>query len=285
MVLLGPTPLRRPEVRALVESREVGHRPDALKLDARELGDELSDFDSLVHLGYRRPATEGHWSQLAEEVHCNVMETIRLLDAATVAAIEHVCFASSTKVYTPPGRGVSEWGPVGGNGTPYVMAKLMQEACVRRWGRLNQRHVTILRLATVFGPGETVGRAVPNFIRSLLSGQAPRLDGRGCNPFDLVYVDDVASAFEHALERGADGVFNIGTGIGRTPREVAMILIRLLNASCGVEENPNARDRGGPICSVSLAQEVLGFRAATSLEEGLRAEIDWFRELPLTRTA
>jgi nucleoside-diphosphate-sugar epimerase len=283
--LLGPTPMRRPEVLNLIESGEVGHRPDALKADTWELGDELCDFETLVHLRYQRPATEGYWSQLAEEVQCNVLETVRLLQAATMARIEQVCFASSINVYTPPARGVSEWGPVGGEATPYVVAKLLQEAGVRQWARLNQRPATVLRLATVFGPGETVGRAVPNFIRSLLAGQAPRVDGRGCNAFDLVYVDDVAVAFERALECGADGVFNIGTGIGRTPRQVATILIRLLSASCGVEENHNARDRGGPVCSVSLAEEVLGFRAATSLEEGLRAEIEWFRDLALTRTA
>jgi UDP-glucose 4-epimerase len=283
--LLGPTPLKRAQVLALVESRRVGYRPQALSADTLQLGRELRNFDSLVHLGYRWPATAGYWSQLAEEVRCNVLETIRLLEAATMAGVEQVCFASSVNVDTPPARGVSEQGPVGGDATPYALAKLAQEDCLSQWARLNVRPVTVLRLATVYGPGEDVGRAVPNFIRTLLAGRAPRVEGRGSKPFDLVHVDDVAEAFECALELRADGVFNIGTGVGRTPKEVAAIIMRLLGAEHGIDENLGARERGGAICDVSLAQRVLGFRATTALEDGLRGEIEWFRGLPLTQTA
>jgi nucleoside-diphosphate-sugar epimerase len=104
-------------------------------------------------------------------------------------------------------------------------------------------------------------------------------------PFDLVYVDDVAEAFERALVRREGGVFNIGSGVGRTPREIAGILIQLFGASCAIQEDPDARERGGPVCDVSLAERVLGFRASMPLEVGLRAEIEWLRRMPLTWTA
>jgi nucleoside-diphosphate-sugar epimerase len=258
---------------------------EAFRTDSRALARELSDFDTLIHLGYRRPPTSGYWSQLVDEVRLNVLETIRLLEAATTAHIEQVCFASSVNVYPPPARGVSENGPVGGDVTPYAIAKLQQEDCLRHWARLNDRAATVLRLATVYGPGETVGRAVPNFIRALLAGGAPRVDGRGVMSFDLVYVDDVAEAFERALVRRKGGVFNIGSGVGRTPRELAGILIQLFGASCAIQEDLGASERGGHVCDVSLAERVLGFRASMPLEDGLRAEIEWLRRMPLTWTA
>src|SRR5260370_24256263 len=105
-----------------------------------------------------------------------------------------------------------------------------------------------------------------------MAGRAPDGDGRGCKQFDLVYVDDVAGAFKCALELRADGVFNIGTGVGRTAMEIAANLIRLVGVDCHVEENLEADERGGVVCDVSLADRALGFRAAMPLEDGLRAE-------------
>jgi len=259
--------------------------PAALSGDASQLGRELVHFDSVVHLGYRRPETGGYWSQVGEEVLHNLAGTARLLEAAAAAHIEQICFASSVAVYTPPAHGVAEHGAVGGDVTPYALVKLQQEDFMRRWAVLTKRPVTVMRLATVYGPGETVSRAVPNFIRTLMAGRAPRVDGRGCNPFDLVYVDDVAGAFRRALELRADGVFNIGTGVGRTATEIAANLIRLVGVDYDVEENLEADERGGVVCDVSLADRALGFRAAMPLEDGLRAEVEWYRSLPVAMRA
>ncbi len=127
----------------------------ALSGDASELGRQLMHCDSVVHLGYRRPETAGYWSQLGEEVHHNLAGTVRLLEAAAAAHIEQICFASSVAVYTPPARGAPEHGPVGGEVTPYALVKLQQEDFVRRWAVSTKRPVTVMRLAAVYGPGET----------------------------------------------------------------------------------------------------------------------------------
>ena len=275
--LLGPTPLKRSSVRSLVQRGHVTYRPFALMADGHGLADILQGCDSLVHLRYRPPSTDRFWSRLGEGVNDNLLETVRLLDAAELAGVSHVCLASSARVYRPPALGVDEDGPVGGIPTPYTMVKLQQEDCLREWARQTRRAFAILRLATVYGPGETVDRAIPNFIRAVLSGRKPVVDGRGASLFDPIYVADVADAILCTLEKKADGTFNIGTGRGWPPRHVARLVIRICEAPGDVAENPAQPDRGGPVCNVTRALMVLGFKAATSLEAGLRAEIEWLR--------
>jgi UDP-glucose 4-epimerase len=163
--------------------------------------------------------------------------------------------------------------------------KLAQESSFFTWGQRTGRPSSILRLSTVYGPGETVDRAIPNFIRAALAGTRPVVSGHGAALFDPVYVGDVAEAFAMSIENRAGGIFNIGTGRGRSPREVAELVIRLCEADCEVAEDFGEPDRGGPVCDVSRAETVLGFKATTELETGLHAEINWLRDPALTRTA
>jgi nucleoside-diphosphate-sugar epimerase len=283
--LLGPTPLKRRTVRSLIERDQVRYKPFALEGDAAELADTLAGCDALVHLRYRPPATNGFWSQLLEGVNDNLLETIRLLDAAAVAGVSHVCLASSVSVYEPPALGVDEDAAVGGSLKPYAVVKLQQEDCVRRWARETGRPAAVLRLATVYGPGETVGRAIPNFIRAALAGGRPVVAGRGASLFDPIYVADVAAAFLCALEKGPEGTFNIATGRGWPTKYVARLVMRLCAMEGDVELNRAEPDSDRPVCNVARAESVLGFKATTSLETGLQAEIDWLRTQQLRRTA
>jgi UDP-glucose 4-epimerase len=271
--------LKRRTVRSLIERQEVRYRPFALEADSDGLAEVLEGCDSLVHLRYRPPAAEGFWPQLLEGVNENLLETIRLLDAAARAGVSQVCLASSVSVYTPPALGIDEDGPVGGPVTPYAIVKLQQEDCVRQWTRQTGRPGSILRLATVYGPGEKVSRAIPNFIRATLSGGQPVVAGRGAAQFDPIYVSDVAEAFLCALEKRAEGTFNIATGKAWPTRHVARLVLRLCEADGDVTLNHSEPDRDRPVCKVGRAESVLGFKARTSLEAGLQAEIDWLRRL------
>jgi UDP-glucose 4-epimerase len=255
----------------------VAYWPRAL-VDDQSMFEALRRCDSIVHLYYRRPSGHRLGEQLAGEVFANLVPTVRILSAAQAASVRHVCFASTTTVYTPPARGASEGAPVGGAVSPYALIKLEQESWIRQWADRNGRRAAILRLATVYGPGETVSRAVPNFIRAALTGRRPILDGRGTQPFELIHVDDVSEAFVLALSAQADGVFNIGTGAGHTPRELAERILRMCGRDLTPVESHLVPERGGTVCDVSRAASILGFVATTPLAAGLEGEIEWFRE-------
>jgi nucleoside-diphosphate-sugar epimerase len=245
-----------------------------------ELVGALDGCDTLIHLGYQFPTPTTYWSRLEEEVRTNVVEAAQLLAAAERSAVGYLCFASSVSVYRETRVGAKEGDAVGGPTSPYATAKLLQEHLCRSWGETTRRPIAILRLATVYGAGERVNRAIPNFIRSVLAGCDPSVNGRGVAPFEPIHVTDVAEAFAAAVALRANGTFNIGTGVGWAPRQVAALIIRLCHARLSVAEGPASVEAGRPICDVSKAADELGFRARVTLRDGLQDEIEWFRRQP-----
>ena len=245
----------------------------------------LSECDSLLHMNYKPGEAEGFTRPFEEEVHNNLLETQHLVNVCEVAGVEHICFLSSALVYTPPREGAREDGAVGGGVPPYALVKLLQESRLRQWARRSARPAALLRLTTVYGPGETVARAIPNFIRAALSGREAVVNRDLDARFDPVYVDDVAEAIVTVLARPAGGTFNIGTGRAWSPGQVAALVHRLCAGGAGGERRSEGIDFVRPVVDVSLAATILGFKAAVQLEAGLAEEIGWLRDTQLRMTA
>jgi len=275
VLLLGPPPLRSATSRSLVERGEVLWEADALSRGRARLAVLLGDVQALVHLGYRPPDGAGALPTLHAELTGNVVATARLLEVAGDAGLAHVVFASSAQVY-PPGEGNREDGPVA-PAAPYGWAKLLQEELVRSWSRDLGRPAAVLRLTTVYGPGEPVRRAIPRFVSAALEGRPLRVDGRGEHRFAPVFVGDVVAAFLAVLHARADGIYNVG-GEPRTVREVAELVVALCGGGVPIEES-GLPARQAPLCDVSRAERILGLRW-TPLETGLEEEIRWFRGRP-----
>jgi UDP-glucose 4-epimerase len=239
------------------------------------LTEELACVDAVVHLDYRPPSGR---DPLMEEIANNLPPLLTVMGAARRAGVAQICFASSTSVYEA-GLGLREDAPPAARLTAYSAIKLQQEALLAGWARRAGRRLTILRLSTVYGPGEKTRRAIPAFIQSALHGKAPVVSGRGLGPFDPVFVEDVAQAFLAALACEAEGIFNIGTGVARAPLDVADLVVRLTRARRGPICDVSEPDRARPVCDCRLAEARLGFRARTPIEAGLQSQIDWLRGL------
>jgi UDP-glucose 4-epimerase len=137
-----------------------------------------------------------------------------------------------------------------------------------------------LRYATVYGPGETVPRAIPNFIRAALDGQPPVIAGDGLDEHDYIHVADVVDATMLALRRRASGVFNVGSGVGTSTLELARIVVRLAGADVEPVFCPRIAPPTEPVrvvCATDFARSALTFTASRSLADGITEEIGWFR--------
>jgi UDP-glucose 4-epimerase len=270
--------LQRPAVLRLAEEGVLEHQAIGLEGDTGELRRALAGCEALIHLAYSPPLRKGFWAELGEQVEANLLPTIGLLDAADAAQVPFFCLASSVSVYSPPAVRVAEDSKVGVGVSPYALNKLEQEQLARTWAQDPGRSAAVLRLASVYGPGETAHRAIPGFIRAALAGQPLIVDGHGDQLFDPIYVDDAVEAISAAVGLRADGVFNIATGQGRTALDVANLVVQLTGASVEVVEDHNVASRGGAVCNVFKAAAELGFRAGTGFEAGLAQEIDWVRQ-------
>lgn len=212
--------------------------------------------------------------------------TFNVLEAAAAAKAKRVVLASSAVVYgEPESLPMHEDQPLNGT-TFYGSMKVANEQLARAFAHLHGLPTTTLRYFNVYGPRMDVrSRFVEVMVRWLNlidEGKPLTLFGDGSSSVDFVYVGDVARANLLACETEAPAaIVNVCSGVETRMRDLAALLLRLSGSSVGMEFKPQpegalpARRVGDP----RRAKELLGFEAATTLEDGVRRLIEWRREV------
>lgn len=239
----------------------------------------LADADALVLLGYVRPSALSPARRLSEELVRNLAPLIRLLRAAE-GRPRQVVFASSVSVYGTRGATPVRETDAPRPETPYAIAKLASEESIDIVCAASGWTPCVLRYATVYGPGETVPRAIPNFIHAALDGLPSVIAGDGLDEHDYIHVADAVDATMLALRRRVSGVFNIGSGIGTSTLDLARTVSRLTGTNAEPIFCRRSKAQTTPIrvvCATDLAKETLNFAARRSLTDGITEEIGWLR--------
>jgi dTDP-L-rhamnose 4-epimerase len=141
-----------------------------------------------------------------------------------------------------------------------------------------------LRLFNVYGPGQALSNPYTGvlaiFSSRLLNGQRPLIFEDGEQRRDFVYVGDVARAFADALVHpdAVGEVFNIGSGVDRSVKQVAEAIARALHRD-DIEPEIVGKTRIGDIrhcfCDGSKAAATLAFKAGKDFDEGLAELAEW----------
>ena len=169
--------------------------------------------------------------------------------------------------------------------SPYGASKLSAEVYLRTFHALHQLSYAALRYANVYGPRQDPhGEAgvVAIFSQRLLRGETARINGDGKQTRDFVYVGDVADANARALTSDEVGAFNVGTGI-ETDINRIFALLKSLTRSGQPEEHgpPLAGEQRRSVIDPRKIEKVMGWHPRTSLEAGLSATVQYFREAPV----
>lgn len=169
----------------------------------------------------------------------------------------------------------------------YALSKYVQERMCLLIGESYAIPTTALRFFNVYGPHQALSNPYTGvlaiFASRLLNGRRPMVFEDGEQRRDFVSVHDVARACRLALERpeAAGQAINVGSGIGRTVREVASSLATLLGRG-DLEPEMTGRYRHGDIrhcfADLSLARERLAYEPAVSFEAGLEDLLGWLSE-------
>jgi UDP-glucose 4-epimerase len=141
-----------------------------------------------------------------------------------------------------------------------------------------------LRYFNVYGPRMDIhGKYTEVLIRwmeRLDSGHPPLILGDGRQTMDFVYVEDVARANVLALASDvSDEVFNVASGVETSLNDLALALSRVMGVHRAPEYGPERRVNAVPrrLASTAKAEQMLGFKASVSLEEGLSRLVQWWR--------
>lgn len=249
--------------------------------DPRAVGRVLREYnvDVVVHLAAKagvRPSIAAP----AEYMDVNARGTAVLLEACRAAGVAHFVFASSSSVYgagnTLPFR---EDQPVQTPMSPYAASKIAAEALCYTYHHLYGLPVTCLRLFTVYGPRQRPDLAINKFVRLMLSGRPVPMYGDGSSSRDYTFIRDIADGVRRAVEQPLGwAVINLGSSNPVALRE----LIRAIETVTGVHAQiqqlpPQPGDMPHTYADVTRAEELLGWQPRTSLEEGLRAFVEWWK--------
>ena len=164
--------------------------------------------------------------------------------------------------------------------SPYAAAKWSATGYARMFHALYQTPVVVVRPFMTYGPGQHETKVVPYVINSFLQGNTPSLSS-GVWEADWVFVDDIVAAFLSAATRaGIDGCsIDLGSGTLTSIREVVNSIVRLTNTKIdpqfdALPERPGQRTR---VADTYHARATLGWSAVTSLDHGLAATVQWYR--------
>jgi UDP-glucose 4-epimerase len=215
------------------------------------------------------------------DAQVNSLGLINLLQCATQFGARKVVFSSSAATYgTADKLPIDEATPQHPE-SPYAITKLSGEHYLRFWKEMHGLDFTALRYGNVYGPRQDpTGEAgvIAIFARAILLGQPVRIDWDGEQQKDYVYVRDVARANLLALDKGSGEAFCIGTGRGVSVNALYRSLVDIIGHEVEVIRAPK---RPGDIYlsyfDCHKAEECLGWKAETGLEEGLRLTVDYFR--------
>lgn len=217
------------------------------------------------------------------DAETNILATIRIAEAARKHGVRKIVFTSSGgSIYGETDQlPVTEDHPVDPY-SQYAASKLSGEIYLNTYRHLYGLECSHLALSNVYGPRQDPdgeGGVVAIFSQRLLRGQPTMVFGDGSNTRDYVYVSDVVRALYLAsVNLGGGQRFNIGTSVETSDRE----LHALVAAAVGTDDNPEfASIRHGDVPRSALAHtkatKILGWRPETSIEDGVRRTVEFFR--------
>ena len=215
----------------------------------------------------------------------NIMGTLNMLEAARQKGVKKFVYASSSSVYGDEPVLPKKEGREGNLLSPYAVSKRADE----EWAKQYTRHYGLdtygLRYFNVFGrrqdPNGAYAAVIPKFIRQLLRGETPVINGDGKQSRDFTYIDNVIEANLKACLADHDAAgeaYNVAYG----GREYLIDIYYGLTKALGIDVEPKfGPDRAGDIkhsnADISKAREKLGYDPDWSFEKGIKEAIDWYK--------
>lgn len=198
-------------------------------------------------------------------------------------AINKLVFASSSSVYGNNTKmPFSEDDNVDNPISPYAFTKKAGELMNYTFHHLYHIDIINLRFFTVYGPGQRPDLAIHKFVERISKNQPLVLFGNGDTARDYTYVDDTVSGIYSALEYCLNntGVYTT-VNLGNNKPVKLNELVDIIYAAMGKEKNVvyeamQAGDVDITFADITKAGELLNYKPATDLAEGIRKFIAWY---------
>jgi nucleoside-diphosphate-sugar epimerase/glycosyltransferase involved in cell wall biosynthesis len=219
-----------------------------------------------------------------EKIHTtNYLGTLNLLMALSDTGCSAFVQAGTSSEYGLNSAGPKEDAELIPNSN-YAVAKAGAGYIIKYYGKVLSFPCVNLRLYSIYGPWEEKDRLIPTLIANGLEGKYPNLVNKTISR-DFVYIDDCNEAFVKAALtacRTNPGIsINIASGVKTTLEDIANTAKKVFS----IKEEPvfgsmaNRRwDLGNWYGDADLAEKLLGWKAKTSFETGLKLNVEWEKQ-------
>ena len=254
----------------------------------------LKDIDVVFHLASTSGGIMFLKERPAEAFYDNIMMGVNLIHEAKEAGIEKLIITGAVSSYPKlapiPFNEKNIWdGYPDETNAPYGIAKrtlLVQSQAYRQQFDFNS---IILFLTNLYGPKDhfdpTSATVIPALIHKISSAKKQNdksisIWGDGTPTRDFLYVQDAVRGLMLAAEKYDEGLpINLGSDQETTINELVNLISKITGFKGQIKWD-KSKPNGQPRRKVSnkLAEEKLGFKAETTLEEGLQKTIEWFQK-------
>jgi len=274
---------RRPDARITVlDDFRSGSFANLREFGGDVMAFDLSDFDVEAVLGENAPTIVFHLASISDTrveddrkmIHDNVESFRRLLRFCATREVPLV-YASSAATYGIADGRMAENAPARPANVYGFSKMILDNLAGETMIASPDLHIVGLRYFNVYGPGEAHKGAMASMVyqlaRRMLAGQRPRVFKDGEQKRDFVYVKDVVEATILAATAQESGVYNVGSGEGRSFNE----LIAILNEALGTNLEPEYFDCPYPFfqpfteADLAAARDALTYEPQYPLEKGV----------------
>lgn len=215
----------------------------------------------------------------------NILGTLNMLEAARQNKVKKFVYASSSSVYGDEPVLPKKEGREGNLLSPYAVSKRANE----EWAKQYTLHYDLdtygLRYFNVFGrrqdPNGAYAAVIPKFIKQLLCGERPTINGDGYQSRDFTYIENVIEANLKAClapSSAAGKVYNIAYGGRECLNDIYKGLVTALDVDIEPIYGP---ERAGDIkhsnADISKAKKMLKYDPDWSFERGIMEAITWYK--------
>lgn len=255
-------------------------------------------FDYVIHLAAQAGVRYSLDNPQAY-IDSNLVGFMNVLEACRIYPPHHLIFASSSSVY-----GLNSQVPFSTNQNTdhpvslYAATKKANEVIAHSYAHLFNIPVTGLRFFTVYGPWGRPDMAYFSFTRKIYEGKPIEIFNNGNLKRDFTYIDDIVNGIVALLDKVPQGnplfdptnpepstssapyrIFNIGNN-----KPVGLMeFITILEKKIGIEAKKvykpmQAGDVFATHADIDRLTDLVGFKPATSLQDGLKSFVDWYKD-------
>ena len=216
----------------------------------------------------------------------NIRGTLNMMEAARQNKVKKFVYASSSSVYGDHPVLPKKEGQEGNLLSPYALTKRADEEYGKLYYKLYGLDTYGLRYFNVFGrrqdPDGAYAAVIPKFIKLLINGERPVINGDGKQSRDFTYIENVIEANMKACKAGSEAAgeaYNVAYGGREYLLDIYYLLCEALDKKIEPVFGP---ERPGDIrhsnADISKAREKLHYDPEYDFERGIKEAIDWYRE-------